>query len=201
MNDQRLDRRVQRTRALLRDALFALIEEKGYASITILDITERANLNRVTFYFHYKDKEDLLFKVMQDLYDDLIAKQPPTNSLKEWLHQDALFAFRHVQQYVHLYKVLLSEKGSFSLIGRLIDYFAKTAIDKAHTTLAPDTQFPLPLEVVEHFYAGAFIGLVRWWVVNDMPYTPEEMATMCHQLEANSGLWAWGLDEHDLSAF
>ncbi|MDX2078171.1 MAG: TetR/AcrR family transcriptional regulator [bacterium] len=200
MVEQRLDRRVQRTRGLLRDALFELINEKGYASITIHDITERANLNRVTFYFHYKDKEDLLFKVMQDLYDELATNQPPTDSVQEWLHQDALFAFRHVQQYASLYKALLSEKGSFSLIGRLIDYFAQTAINQAQTTLSPDAKFPLPLDIVEHFYAGAFVGLVRWWVLHDMPYTPEEMATICYKLEMNSGLWAWGFDERDLTA-
>jgi AcrR family transcriptional regulator len=55
-----LDRRIQRTRQLLRNALFALIIERGYESIAIQDITERANLGRATFYLHYQDKEELL---------------------------------------------------------------------------------------------------------------------------------------------
>ncbi|MDX1995043.1 MAG: TetR/AcrR family transcriptional regulator [bacterium] len=199
MTDQRLDRRVQRTRALLRDALFELIHEKGYTAITVQDITDRANLNRVTFYFHYKDKDDLLFKVMQDLYNALTASQPPTHSLHEWSRQDALVTFRHVQEYAHLYRVLLSEKGSLSLVGRLIDYFAQAGLEKAREIVPPDAALPLPLEVVEHFYAGAFFGLVRWWVLRDMPYTPETMAEMCHRLEANSGLWTWGMDDRDLT--
>lgn len=199
MGDQKLDRRVQRTRALLRDALFELINEKGYASIKIQDITDRANLNRVTFYFHYKDKDDLMFKVMQDLYDTLAANQSPTQSLHEWSRQDTLSAFRHIQAYAHLYKVLLSEKGSISLIGRLMDYFAQEGINKAKATLPNDANLPLPLEIAEHFYAGAFVGLVRWWVLHDMPYTPEAMAEMCHKLETNSGMWTWGLDDRDLT--
>jgi AcrR family transcriptional regulator len=199
MTDQRLDRRVQRTRALLRDALFELIHEKGYSAITIQDITDRANLNRVTFYFHYKDKDDLLFNVMQDLYNVLTASQPPTYSLHEWARQDALYTFRHVQEYAHLYKVLLSEKGSLLLVGRLMDYFAEAGLEKAREIIPPDAALPLPLEVVEHFYAGAFFGLVRWWILHDMPHTPETMAEMCHRLETNSGLWTWGMDDRDLT--
>ena len=55
-----LDRRIQRTRQLLREALFALIVERGYEAITVQDITERANLGRTTLYLHYRDKEELL---------------------------------------------------------------------------------------------------------------------------------------------
>lgn len=199
MPDQRLDRRVQRTRQLLRDALFALIDEKGYESITVQNITDRANMNRVTFYFHYKDKEDLLFKVLRELYDELEANHPPANTIDEWARQDALFAFRHVQQYAHLYRVLLSEKGSLSLLGRLIDYFATTSLQADQKWLPASAKPRLPLEMVEHFYAGAFVGLVRWWVLHEMPNTPEEMADICYQLEVNSGLWALGLDDRDLT--
>jgi AcrR family transcriptional regulator len=45
-----LDRRIRRTRATLRDALIALILERGFDSITVQDITDRANLARATFY-------------------------------------------------------------------------------------------------------------------------------------------------------
>ncbi|RUW95783.1 TetR family transcriptional regulator, partial [Mesorhizobium sp. M8A.F.Ca.ET.059.01.1.1] len=48
-----IDRRVARTRALLQDALIALIPERGYAAITVEDICEKANVGRSTFYTHY----------------------------------------------------------------------------------------------------------------------------------------------------
>lgn len=198
--DQRLDRRVQRTRGLLRDALFTLIEEKGYAAITVQDITDRANVNRVTFYFHYKDKEDLLYSVMQALYDELAEGRPQPATLGEWTRQDSLFAFQHIQQYANLYRVLLNDKGSMSLIGRLMDYSVGSALRVERSSLPADAKPPLPLEITEHFYAGAFVGLVRWWILHDMPYTPEQMAAMCYQLEANSGLWALGLDDRDFTA-
>jgi AcrR family transcriptional regulator len=198
MSDERLDRRVQRTRALLRDALFALINERGYNGITVKEITDRANVNRVTFYFHYKDKEDLLITVMQELYEELEAHRPD-ETLSDWAKQDWLYAFRHVGQHAPIYRALLGERGTMALVGRLIDYSVQTALQAERARLPPDAQPPLPLELVEHFYAGAFVGLLRWWVLNDMPYSPEQMAVMCHQLETNSGLWAIGLDPHDLT--
>jgi AcrR family transcriptional regulator len=196
--DERLDRRVQRTRAALRDALFSLIDERGYAAITVTDITERADINRVTFYFHYKDKDDLLFRVMEELYEALEAHESDS-SLEDWAKQDWLFAFQHVQQHAPIYRALLGERGTMPLLGRLIDYSVRAALQAERARLPKGAQPPLPLELVEHFYAGAFVGLLRWWVLSDMPYTPEEMATMCHQLETNSGLWAIGLDERDLT--
>jgi AcrR family transcriptional regulator len=54
-----MDPRVRRTRKLLQDALYSLIREKRFSAITVQDITERATVNRATFYAHYTDKEDL----------------------------------------------------------------------------------------------------------------------------------------------
>ena len=60
MKNDRVDRRVQRTRQLLNDALISLIVEKDYDSMTMQNISERANMGRLTFYAHYQDKEHLM---------------------------------------------------------------------------------------------------------------------------------------------
>ncbi|EEL70861.1 hypothetical protein IGA_00005 [Bacillus cereus HuA3-9] len=64
------DLRVARTKEAIRDALTELINEKGFDSITVKDITARANINRGTFYLHYRDKYDLfdLWSSIGDLY-------------------------------------------------------------------------------------------------------------------------------------
>ena len=60
MTDQKMDRRVQRTRQLLDDALIAQILEKGYDKITVQNIVDQANVGRSTFYAHYLDKDALM---------------------------------------------------------------------------------------------------------------------------------------------
>ena len=61
------DRRVQRTRTLLLDALLDLIAEKGYAAVTVQDIVDRANVGRSTFYAHFLDKRELLLSGVNGL--------------------------------------------------------------------------------------------------------------------------------------
>lgn len=197
MSDIKLDRRVRRTRQQLRDALIALISEKGFSAITVQDITDRADVNRVTFYFHYKDKEDLLFQILQDMYDELEAKTTSAKTLEEWSRLDALYTFQHMNQYADLYRALWSENGLLSFLGRLIDYMADSSLEADSSRLPEGVTPPYPLELVEHFYAGAFMGLARWWIKHGTDYTAEQMADIYSQLETHTGLWAVGLGDQE----
>ena len=71
------DRRVQRTRRILRDALSTLLQERNWDEIGVQDICERADVGRSTFYAHYADKEDLLQGSLEQLRDFL---QEPTSA-------------------------------------------------------------------------------------------------------------------------
>ena len=69
MAEKRVDRRIRRTKRLLRQALAELMNEKEFKDITVKEITERADLNRGTFYFHYTDTYDLKDKIENELID------------------------------------------------------------------------------------------------------------------------------------
>jgi AcrR family transcriptional regulator len=77
ISSQRPDRRVQRTRQVLQQAFIDVLQEKGFAATSIHDITERANLNRGTFYLHFEDKYQLLDAVMREQFHKLIASRLP----------------------------------------------------------------------------------------------------------------------------
>jgi AcrR family transcriptional regulator len=65
--EEKVDPRVRRTLQFLEEAFSTLIDEKDFQSITIQDITERAGINRATFYAHFSDKYALLdYKIRQD---------------------------------------------------------------------------------------------------------------------------------------
>jgi AcrR family transcriptional regulator len=63
---KKLDPRVKRTRQLLIQALIDLIKEKGFQAISVQDLSERAGLNRATFYAHFPDKFALLEYFIRD---------------------------------------------------------------------------------------------------------------------------------------
>src|SRR5688572_30831151 len=74
LNEKKLDRRVVRTRGMLQRALLALMSEQSYDTISVADITDRADLRRATFYLHYRDKEELLVATLEGMFNELVAQ-------------------------------------------------------------------------------------------------------------------------------
>jgi|SRR5690625_1171859 len=71
MEKQKLDPRFIRTRQLIMDAFMHLSKIKDFDKITVKDITEKATINRATFYYHFADKYELLEEVING---DMIPK-------------------------------------------------------------------------------------------------------------------------------
>ena len=79
---EKLDRRVIRTRSLLRQAFLELVNEQAFQTMTVQDITDRAMINRATFYAHFEDNYALFDYVIQTLFQDhLDENMPDANSL------------------------------------------------------------------------------------------------------------------------
>ncbi len=193
--EKKEDRRVSRTRRLLREALFALILEKGFDAVTIEEITQRADLGRTTFYLHYRDKEDLLMESIGELVDDLVTQMshlPP----ERWRLEDGSFThlpspaitlpFQHVTKNASLYRIILRGEGSYTVSRRLRAIIVQACETMIQVLLKKEQLAVLnpqaPMEVILNFLAGAWLGLVTWWLENDMPYTEEEMALMFQKL-------------------
>src|SRR5512143_364641 len=68
-----IDRRTQRTRSALRDALLSLLMEKSWDELSVQDICTRADIGRSTFYLHFPSKEELLSGSLDDLRSALNA--------------------------------------------------------------------------------------------------------------------------------
>ena len=62
------DRRVKRTKKALRDCLFQLLDEKSVEEITVKELTAMADINRSTFYFYYKDIDDMIMQIQDEIY-------------------------------------------------------------------------------------------------------------------------------------
>src|SRR5262249_48157020 len=69
--ERRPDRRIQRTRRTLHEALLALIRERGWDAVTVQDVCARADVGRSTFYVHFADKEELLLSGFAELRQSL----------------------------------------------------------------------------------------------------------------------------------
>ena len=77
-NSPKVDRRVRRSRRLIEQALFDLWQERGWDDISVMDIAERAGVNRSTFYAHYDDKYDLLGYSIRNRFSLYLQETVPT---------------------------------------------------------------------------------------------------------------------------
>jgi AcrR family transcriptional regulator len=171
------DRRVKRTQNLLAKALIALTLEKGYDAITIRDITQLADVGYATFFRHYHDKDALLQDVLEVVLDELMHVFF-ASSYQGDPAIDGLLLFSYVQQHSEVIRVLLSSRGSSSLIQRIIEAVTQDVVSRQ--TLIEDGI--VPTEIAAYHLITSSITLVQWWLENDMPYTPERMGEIYHAL-------------------
>jgi AcrR family transcriptional regulator len=181
MDAKKEDRRIQRTKQLLRDSLMALIVERGaWDPITIQDITDHANVSRTTFYLHFRDKEDLMITSMTEVYNDLL------NSVESGIHSPDVaesLDFVHVAENAAFYRVMVGPKGSPVFVSRIQEYLAKVVYTHFCSVHLEAGQKPIyPLEALTNYIAGAEIGLIRWWLESGMEQSPQEMARMFERI-------------------
>lgn len=185
MNTAKTDRRVRRTRELLRGALVSLIDEKGYDSITVQDILDRADVGRSTFYAHYRDKEDLLRSGFEDIRSALAAERDAASragATHVELLQPVLVVFQHVGRYRQHWKSLV-RKGGADLVIRILRESATDLVRehlRCHFSEAARNE--RQMEAAVQFAVGALMGVLTWWVHNDIPYTPEEVHSVFRRL-------------------
>ncbi len=178
---RRMDRRVQRTRKLLRESLMALILEEGYDTISIQDITDKANLGRATFYLHFKDKDDLLIDLMDQFMSEFLENVPQL-SQDQWRLEDTtaiakLFDF--AAEHYDLFRILIIGSGGITASRQLHQTIAeniKTCIQKEVTDLGAEPV--IPAHFIANHFAGSLLTSIYWWLDQDLPYSVEEMADM-----------------------
>ncbi len=165
------DRRVKRTRKLLRDALLDLMLEKGYEAVTVQTIVDRANVGRSTFYAHFLDKRDLLESGHEQLRSALSREQPAAPGLLAF----SLPMFRHAQANHRLYRSLVVKGGGAAVTEMAQRTIADLVQGELAALLPPGATPPVPLELVVLHVVSSFLALLQWWLDHNMPHQPEEM--------------------------
>ncbi len=186
-NGGQKDLRVRRTHRLLWEALMAELTERTFEEITVSDICERAMVHRTTFYKHYEDKYALLERGMRQMYDVLVtqwhtpAPAPAPSNLRALpgnRHPPAYFTglFEHVAQYQQFYKLMLCGDGVSRFQKLLKNYITEVAGARVQEVVPTNQHFSVPPGMHVQFFAGAVLSLLAWWLENDMPLTPHQMA-------------------------
>jgi len=181
-----MDLRIKRTRTFIRDAFFALIQEKGFDAVMIGDITERAMINRSTFYRHYKDKFDLAEKCLDEPFAALMAEMKAVESIGkqpgDQAPQTFLLLFGHIEENADLYRTLFGRNGVSVFISRLRVYIVTLLRFRLRDVPREQIAGKVPQDMFEEYLAGAYIGVIQWWLEHIREYPAAKVALWLYQL-------------------
>ncbi|WP_455649345.1 TetR-like C-terminal domain-containing protein [Enterocloster citroniae] len=182
MSTDSIDRRVRKTRRQLRECLISLLKEKKVQDITVRELTDMADLNRGTFYLHYKDVFDLLEKTeaeLQDEFNQLVLKHDAVD-----LKQRPAVIFNEIYSLVYenadLIEILLGENGDLNFVNRLKKLIREKCLKDWMEVFR--TGNPAIFDAFFSYIASGCVGLVQYWLQTGLKETPQQMAKLTEQI-------------------
>lgn len=172
------DRRIRKTKLALKEGLLELMTEKTLNEISVRELTEKVDLNRGTFYLHYKDIFDLLEQIEDETFVKFneIVNSYPTGSLNGDPFPLVRDIFTFLKENTALMKVLLGPSGDPAFIARLKKVIWEGCFEH--------WEFPLnknKTKELAYFYRytlGGCIGIFETWLQNGLTESPDEMAAL-----------------------
>ncbi|MFD2043126.1 TetR/AcrR family transcriptional regulator [Ornithinibacillus salinisoli] len=173
-----IDRRINKSKHALKDALLSLMEKSDFKKITITEIVQHADLNRGTFYKHYYTKEDLLEELIDDVMLDLMNsyRAPYLDSDKIFIHEltsSKIKIFEHVYSHSKFYSAIVSSNAIPGIQHKICNVLKQLSRDDLE--LLPSSS-KVDIEFIISYYAYALFGLIMEWINSEFKYTPTYMA-------------------------
>ena len=176
MKQELLDRRVRKTRRILRECLTRLLKEKKIQDITVRELADMADINRGTFYLHYKDVFDLLEQIEKELTEEL-EDILDHHSVDELLSRPSLLfsdLYPTVQENADIITILIGENGDLNFVNRIKAILRDRCLKKWLTSnYSCSTDL---LEAYSAFIISGCVGIVQYWLETGMKESPEQMA-------------------------
>jgi AcrR family transcriptional regulator len=187
----RHEQRKASTHQRLLDAARQVIAEKGYNNVEILDITERADVSKATFYKHFPNKEACVRDLMEQGFDALVAQvmsvacDEPISP--EWVENSLQQVFQWAEENRTFLLIMVGGAASTELNAFGRNYMAQVL---ERTIMAEverqDESTPfLPPKIQAQVVTGVMIQLLGWWLENSTAYRADEMAHMVLEVIRN----------------
>jgi len=166
-----MDRRIQKTKKQLSQALIQLILEKGYENVTVQDILDKAEVGRSTFYAHYENKELLLVDGPRNLGLSLFGGESSCPGF--------LKLFEHVSGNLPLAKAMLGKKGGNILMDSFRSQIAEVVREHYKHRFSRSRREASMLGHLSQAAAAAVCSLLSSWVDGDLIFKAEEISERC----------------------
>ncbi|MEC0307796.1 TetR/AcrR family transcriptional regulator [Paenibacillus lautus] len=186
---KKADRRQIRTNQLLRRTLFELMGEKNISAITVTDIANRANINRGTFYLHYRDVPDMLDKIKEEVLqkiENIVIHIDPRDSrdyaVKGEPYPASEQIFEELIRHAAFFRAIVGPNGDISFVRQFREFMKEHMFAKHAFRMPAGENQIIPSDYLIAYMTSANIGLVIHWIESGMNKSAREMAIMMTQL-------------------
>ncbi|HHZ05773.1 MAG TPA: TetR/AcrR family transcriptional regulator [Clostridiales bacterium] len=179
---KRIDRRVRKTKSQLRKGLTVLLQKKPIKDITVRELSDLVDINRGTFYLHYKDIYDMLSEIEEEMFRDVnqIINETP-NPLAAGTPLPFLEKmFTYLSDNSDLCIALLGENGDIAFVDKLKSVVRTKCLYDWMSI--HDNSNVVAFEYFYSFIVSGCIGLLSSWLSNGEKETPKQMATLAEQI-------------------
>lgn len=176
MMEEKIDRRITRTKQQIRQALIELLSEKGENNISVRELAQRANINRGTFYIHYKDTHDLVEQLVDEAVKKLLGvckRHPPAQTPRE-SYPFLTDLFETLQSDPQLFSILLGTTGSHAYSERICVTIQENFLDDLLSVFY--SADPKQRQVASGFIVSGCLHEALNWLEHGMKESPDEMA-------------------------
>ena len=181
MESKKMDRRVRKTRMQLRAGLTQLMRQKPIKDITVRELAQLGDINRCTFYLHYRDIYDMVEQVEQEVFaefETLVSAHPPREIQNKPLPM-LLDLYTFFSDNADLCAAFLGGNGDITFVNKIIGLIR----DRVLEYWLQERKFsPEQFDYYFSFMASGCIGMIREWFRRDMLETPAEMAELTEKM-------------------
>lgn len=160
-----------KTEKIIKESLLKLLNTYELKDITLEQIAQQSKMNRVTIYRHFEDKWDILEKIEQDFFQDLL--QPHQEMIKQlrkpWEQRDdgvkILMNFLDVfKSNLNLMRILLDRKGDPNFTNKLMDYLLNR--EKISHPMLGINSDDFESELLSYYEISGLIGIIKFWSIH-----------------------------------
>ena len=182
METKTVDRRIRKTKRQLRAALVKLIAQKSVQEITVKELADTADINRGTFYIHYRDVYHLIEQTEQDLLEEFqqLVRTWTENPQKRNSYRFLIEIFSFFADNSEICIALIGKNGDIRFLEQLKNVVKSPGFRE--WILAESGIQPQDFAYCYEFIASGCVGLFQVWVENGMQEPPEAIARLTERL-------------------
>ena len=172
-----LNRSVRNTKRKLRASLMKMVLRKPLRSITVKELTNDADVNRSTFYFHYQDVKAMVKEMEGEFFNDFAAA---LEAIDQKSHDSLLILARCLENHMDLCKIVLGSNGDMEFLEEMKNIIEEK-ISRIWKSAVPEMSDE-DLQILDAFLIGGVVSTLQRWVREEPRTSAEALAAVLNRL-------------------